>query len=143
MDSHALKGNIQLCQKYKTTSLISHPSKVMLKVILNSLKPQAEEIIDEEQTEDRAGEALQNRYSTSESYVKSSSACSLMGHHAEVQYQCISSSRRSASVRQGFKCSSDEWQHRRIVQNNRWRKGCLLSPTLLIIMGYVGCTGRT
>ena len=55
MDSHALKGNIQLCQKYRTTSLISHSSKVMLKVILNSLKPQAEEIIAEEQTGDRAG----------------------------------------------------------------------------------------
>ena len=36
------KGNLQL-------SLISHSSKVMLKVILNRLKPQAEEIIAEEQ----------------------------------------------------------------------------------------------
>ena len=30
-----------------TISLISHPSKVMLKVILNRLKPQAEKIIAE------------------------------------------------------------------------------------------------
>ena len=36
------KGNLQQCQNYRTTSLISHPSKVMLKVILNRLKPQAE-----------------------------------------------------------------------------------------------------
>ena len=43
------KGNLQLCQNYRTISLISHPSKVMLKVILNRLKPQAEEIIAEEQ----------------------------------------------------------------------------------------------
>ena len=37
------KGNLQLCQNYKTISLISHPSKVMLKIILNRLQPQAEE----------------------------------------------------------------------------------------------------
>ena len=49
------KGNLQLCQNYRTISLISHPSKVMLKIILNRLQPQAEEIIPEEQTGFRAG----------------------------------------------------------------------------------------
>ena len=44
------KGNLQLCQNYRTISLISHPSKVMLKVILNRLQLHAEEIIAEEQT---------------------------------------------------------------------------------------------
>ena len=29
------KGNLQQCQNYRTISLISHPSKVMLKIILN------------------------------------------------------------------------------------------------------------
>ena len=42
------KGNLQLCQNYRTTSLISHPSKVMLRILLNRLKPQAEGIIKEE-----------------------------------------------------------------------------------------------
>ena len=42
------KGNLQLCKNYRTISLISHPSKVMLKIILNRLQPQAEEIIAEE-----------------------------------------------------------------------------------------------
>ena len=42
------KGNLQICNNYRTISLISHPSKVMLKVLLNRLKPQAEEIIAEE-----------------------------------------------------------------------------------------------
>ena len=37
------KGNLQLCQNYRTISLISHSSIVRLKVILNRLKPQAEE----------------------------------------------------------------------------------------------------
>ena len=33
------KGNLQLCQNYRTISLISHPSKVMLRILLNRLKP--------------------------------------------------------------------------------------------------------
>ena len=49
------KGNLELCQNYRTISLISHPSKVMLKIILNRLQPQAEEIIAEEQAGFRAG----------------------------------------------------------------------------------------
>ena len=49
------KGNLQLCQNYGTISLISHHSKVMLKIILNRLQPQAEEIIAEEQAGFRAG----------------------------------------------------------------------------------------
>ena len=49
------KGNLQMCQNYRTISLISHPSKVMLKILLNRLKPQAEEIIAEEQAGFRAG----------------------------------------------------------------------------------------
>ena len=49
------KGNLKLCQNYRTISLISHSSKVMLKVILNRLKPQAKEIIAEEQAGLRAG----------------------------------------------------------------------------------------
>ena len=43
------KGNLQMCQNYRTISLINHPSKVMLKILLNRLKPHAEEIIAEEQ----------------------------------------------------------------------------------------------
>ena len=49
------KGNLQLCQNYRAISLISDPSKVMLRILLNRLKPQAEEIIKEEQAGFRAG----------------------------------------------------------------------------------------
>ena len=49
------KGNLQQCQNYCTISLISHPSKVMLVIILNRLKPQVENIIAEEQAGFRAG----------------------------------------------------------------------------------------
>ena len=33
------KGNLQQCKNYRTISLICHPSKVLLKVLLNRLKP--------------------------------------------------------------------------------------------------------
>ena len=49
------KGNLQQYQNYRTISLISYPSKVILKIMLNRLKPQAEKIIAEEQTGFRAG----------------------------------------------------------------------------------------
>ena len=49
------KGNMHQCQNYRTISLISHLSKVMLKIILNRLKPQAEKIIADEQAGFRAG----------------------------------------------------------------------------------------
>ena len=42
------KGNLQQCQIYRTIILICHASKVMLKILLNRLKPQAEKIIAEE-----------------------------------------------------------------------------------------------
>ena len=48
-------GNLQLCQNYSTISLNSRQSKVMLKIILNRLKPEAEKIIDEEQAGFRPG----------------------------------------------------------------------------------------
>ena len=46
--SHFKKGKLQQCHNYGTISLISHPSKVMLKIILNRLRPQAERIVAEE-----------------------------------------------------------------------------------------------
>ena len=49
------KGNLQQCKNYCTISLICHPSKVLLKVLLNRLKPQAESVIAEEQACFRSG----------------------------------------------------------------------------------------
>ena len=48
------KGSLQPCQNYRTISLISHPSKVMLRILMNRLKPQAGEITKEEQAGLRA-----------------------------------------------------------------------------------------
>ena len=71
------KSNLQRCQNYRTISLISHPSKVMLKIILNRLKPQTEEIIAEKQAGFRAEGAPQNKYSISGSSVRNT--CSISG----------------------------------------------------------------
>ena len=49
------KDNLQLCQNYCTISMTTHPSKVMLRILLNRLKPQVEEIIKEEQAGFGAG----------------------------------------------------------------------------------------
>ena len=52
--THPKKGNLQQCQNYRTISFITHPSKVMLKIMMNRLKPQAE-IIAKEQAGFKAG----------------------------------------------------------------------------------------
>ena len=49
------KCNLLQCQNYRTISFISHASEVMLKILLNSLTPQAETIIAEEQAGFRPG----------------------------------------------------------------------------------------
>ena len=49
------KGNPRQCQNYRTISLISHPSKIMLRILLNRLKPKAEGLLSEEQAGFRTG----------------------------------------------------------------------------------------
>ena len=56
------KGSLQQCQNYLTVSLISHPSKLMLKNILNRLKAQAEKIITEEQGGFTAGRSTTEQF---------------------------------------------------------------------------------
>ena len=65
------KGNLQLCQSYHAISLISHPSKVMLIILLNRLKPQAEEIITEEQAGFEQEGAQLSKFSILEYSVRS------------------------------------------------------------------------
>ncbi|CAH1266623.1 Hypp3444 [Branchiostoma lanceolatum] len=49
------KGNLRQCQNYRTISLISHPSKILLRVILKRLKTKAKELLAEEQAGFRPG----------------------------------------------------------------------------------------
>ena len=67
------KGNLQLCQNYRTISLISHPSKVMLKIILNSHK-QKRSLQKSKQVSEPEG-APQNKYSISGSFARNT--CSI------------------------------------------------------------------
>ena len=64
------KGNLQLCQNYRTISLISHPNKVMLRILLNRLKPQAEGIIKEERANFVSGRSSTERFSVLEYSVR-------------------------------------------------------------------------
>ena len=43
------KGNLRCCKTYRIISLISHPSKIMLRITFNRLKSKAEELLSEEQ----------------------------------------------------------------------------------------------
>ena len=53
--SFPMKGNLKQCQNYRTISLISHPIKIMLRVILNRLKAKAEKLLAEKQVGFRPG----------------------------------------------------------------------------------------
>ena len=81
------KGNLQQCQNYRTISHISHPSKVMLKIILNRLKPQAEKIIAEEQAGFRAGR------STTEQIFNLRILCEKYLQHQQDLYHVLETSR--------------------------------------------------
>ena len=74
------KGNQQQCQNYRTISLISHPSNVMLEIVLNRLKPQAEKIITEEHADFRA------ERSTTEQLFNLSILCEKYLQHQQVLY---------------------------------------------------------
>ena len=130
------KGNLQLCQNYRTVSLISHPSKVMLKIIRNRLRPQAEEIIAEEQAGFRAGrsttEQISNFRILGEKYLqhqqnlyhvfidfKKSFGTKPYGQHEEIQHQRQHHTSHWKSVWQSPEFSPVQWQHRRMVQSSR------------------------
>ena len=49
------KGNLEQCTNNRTISLISHPSKIMLRVILDRLEVKAEGLLAEEQAGFRPG----------------------------------------------------------------------------------------
>ena len=49
------KDNLGKCENYRTLSLISHSSKMLLRIILNRLNPQVEHILSDEQAGFRKG----------------------------------------------------------------------------------------
>ena len=128
------KGNLQLCQNFRTISLISHSSKVMLKVILNRLRPQAEEIIAEEQAGFRAGRStieqifnlrilcekyLQHQQNLYHVFIDFKKAFDRVWHAA-----LWTTMRKYSAVQMNG--SIGEWFRTTVGV----RQGCLLSPTL-------------
>ncbi|KAK2160515.1 hypothetical protein NP493_1640g00033 [Ridgeia piscesae] len=82
------KGNLQRCQNYRTISLINHLSNVMLNILLNRLKPQAEKIIAEEQAAFRPGRSTTEQICNLrilQEGVRQGMACSTTGHHEAFQ----------------------------------------------------------
>ena len=149
------KGNLQKCQNYRTISLICHPSKVMLRIILTRLKPVAEKIIAEEQAGFRAGR------STTEQIFNLRLLCEKYGEHQQDLYhvfidfkkafdrvwhealwatmklyninanliQVIEKLYRNASSAVYLNNTIGEWFRTSVGV----RQGCLLSPTLFNI----------
>ena len=91
------KGDLQQCQNYRTISFISHPSKVMLKITLNRLKPQAEKIIAEEQAGFKAGR------STTEQIFNPRILCEKYLQHQQDLYHVFIDFKKT--FRQGLTCS--------------------------------------
>ena len=149
------KGNLQHCQNYRTISLISHSSKVMLKVMLKRLVTQAEKIIKEEQAGFRAGRStteqifnlrvlcekyLQHQQELYHVFIDFRKAFDRVWHDAlwatmklynidEHLINIIKALYSKASSAVFHNKKVGEWFHTTVGV----RQGCLLSPTLFNI----------
>ena len=144
------KRNLQLCQNYRTFSLISHPSMVMLKIILNRLQLQAEEIIAEEQAGFRA------RRSTTDQIFNLRILCEKYLQHQNlyhvfidfkkafyrVWHEALWATIRKYNINASITRAIDKAQSAIMFSGStvEWfrttvgvRQGCLLSPTLFNI----------
>ena len=130
------KGNLKLCQNYRT---ISHPSKVMLKKDHPKQTP-----VTSRRDHCRRASRFQSRTEHHRTNIQSQDplreipaasaeslpcfhrlqeglwqgmARSLMGNYEEIQHQCQHHKSHWKSVWQGPEGSPVQWQHRRMVQN--------------------------
>ena len=148
-------GNLQLCQNYRTIRLFSHPGKVMLKIILNRLKPEAEKIIAEEQAGFRPGRStteqifnlrilceryLQHQQDLYHVFVDFKKAFDMVWHDAlwatmrlyNINTNLINAIQNlydKATSAVCFNGSTGDWSRTTVEV----RQSCLLSPTLFNI----------
>ena len=149
------KDNLQLCQNYRTISLISHLSIIMLKIILNRLQPQTEEIIVEEQAGFRAGRStteqifnlrilgekyLQHQQNLYYLFIDFKKAFDRVWHKA--LWATMKKNNIYASIIRAIENLYDKTQNAVLFNGSlgEWfgttvgvRQGCLLSPTLFNI----------
>ena len=144
-----------MCQNYRTISLINHPSKVMLKILLNRHKPQADEIIAKEQVGFRAGHStsehifnlrilcekhLQYQQSLYHVFIDFKKAFDKVWHAAlwaimrkynigSKLVRTIEHLYDNATSAEIFNSSIEDWFRTTVGL----RQGCLLSPTLFNI----------
>ena len=141
------KGNLQLCQNYRTISLISHTSKVMLKLILNRLQ-QRERVSEPEG-------APQNKYLISGSSARNTCSISRISYHVFIDFKTAFDSvwhealwatmrkyNINASIIRAIETLCDKAQSAVLFNGStgEWfrtkvgvRQGCLLSQTLFNI----------
>ena len=90
------KGNLRCCKNYRTISLISHPSKIMLRIILNRLKGKAEELVSEEQ------EGFRPKRSTTEHIFNIRLIKKHVDHHQDLYHNFIDFKKAFDRVWQDF-----------------------------------------
>ena len=131
-------GNLQLCQNYRTISLISYPRKVMLKIIKKQTQAisrryhcrRASRIQSRkkhDRTDIQSQDPLREIHATSAESLPclhtlregrwQGMARSLMGNYEEIQHQSQHHTSHWKSVWQSPECSSVQWQHSRMVLN--------------------------
>ena len=134
----------------RTTSLISHPSKVMLNIILNRLQPQAEEIIAEQQAGFRAGRRtteqifcekyLQHQQNLYHVFIDFKKAFDRVWH--EALWATMRKYNINASITRAIENLYDKAQSAVLFNGSTgvWfrttvgvQQGCLVSPTLFNI----------
>ena len=74
------KGDSRKCSNYRTLSLIPHASKILLRIILNRLNPQAETILAEEQAGFRKSRSIIDIIEIIESLYSSSTSAVLINN---------------------------------------------------------------
>ena len=144
------KGASKLCENHRTISLISHASKVMLRILLDRLKPQVNEKLSEEQAGFRAGRSTteqifniniltqkycqhkQDLYQVFIDYKKAfdrvwHGALWATMHIAQVQHQCKHSEDSDEPLQLCNQCRSVQWQGWAMVQDKDWSKTGLLT----------------
>ena len=68
--TNSKKGNLRKCDNYRTLCLICYSSKIPLRIVLNRLSSQAEEVLSEEQAGFRKGRSTTGNISNCRNLIE-------------------------------------------------------------------------